>query len=237
MATSKALKPLQKRIRWAQSYRIINVRFPPIDVFERIADPVDWEHLIELEMMTNPRVRDQVGEISLVPTEDRVSGPGASWIMAPFTHTGWPSRFTDGSFGVYYAARQLITAVAEKAYHMGRFYAATQEPIGTTMELRALVAKIDARFHDIRGGYPQLHDADEYAPGQIFAAGLRGMGSNGVVYDSVRHAGGACLGAFVPNAIGLPISGPNLRFHWNGQHVDRYFNFATKRWGDVPRDS
>ena len=89
--------PPKRRIRWASSYRVINARFPPIDLFERIADPDDWESLIELEMLTNPRVRQEAGEISLVPPDDRVSGAGASWVMAPFTHIGWPSRFSDGS--------------------------------------------------------------------------------------------------------------------------------------------
>ena len=55
------------------------------------------DSLVELEMLTNPRVRQEVGEISLVPPEERVSGAGASWVMAPFTHIGWPSRFSDGS--------------------------------------------------------------------------------------------------------------------------------------------
>ncbi len=143
--------PPVHRVRWAQSYRLVNARFPPVHVFERVADPSDWDALLELEMLTNPRVRDEVGDIALVPTEQRVSGPGASWVMAAFTHIGWPSRFSDGSWGVYYAARQLLTAVHEKAHHVARFYAATNEPLGTSMELRSLVAKIDARFHDVRG--------------------------------------------------------------------------------------
>ena len=203
-------------------------------MFERIADPAEWESLIALEMLTNPRVREQVGEVSLIPLEQRVSGPGASWIMAPFTHIGWPSRFTDGSWGVYYAARQLITSVSEKAFHMGRFLASTEEPLGTQMELRALVAKIDARFHDIRGAFPSVHKPDDYAPSQKLARQLREQGSNGVAYDSVRHPGGICLAAFLPKAVGLPISGPNLRFHWDGERVDRYFNFTDKIWHDVP---
>ena len=225
--------PPKRRIRWAKSYRVVNVRFPPIDVFERIADPSDWESLIELETLTNPRVRQEAGEISLVPIEERVSGSGASWVMAPFTHIGWPSRFSDGTWGVYYCARSLLTAVREKAHHVGLFLAATREPLGTSMELRALVAKIDARFHDLRGGFPEAHDPDDYSVAQLLARELREAGSNGVVYRSVRHAGGACLGAFRPKAVHLPISGPNLRFHFDGSRVDRWFHFGNKAWHAV----
>ena len=62
------------RITWTPSWRIIPSRFPPIDLFERIADPADWEALIQLESLTNPRLRDEVGEITLVsPTAPGVT--------------------------------------------------------------------------------------------------------------------------------------------------------------------
>ena len=222
--------PPKRRIRWAKSYRVINARFPPIDLFERIADPDDWESLLELEMLTNPRVRQEAGEMSLVAEEERVSGAGASWVMAPFTHIGWPSRFSDGSYGVYYCARSLVTAVHEKARHVGLFFARTEELLGTTMELRALVGALDARFHDIRGGFDGAHDPNDYRAAQALAGGLRDEGSNGIVYRSVRHEGGVCLAALRPKAVHLPISGPNLRFHFDGERVDRWFHFGEKTW-------
>ncbi len=37
-------------------------------------------------------------------------------VMAPFTHLNPKgSRFSDGSYGVYYAAKRLSTAIAETA--------------------------------------------------------------------------------------------------------------------------
>jgi hypothetical protein len=225
-----AERPPKRRIRWARSYRVINARFPPIDLFERIADPDDWESLIELETLTNPRVRQEAGEISLVPPEERVSGVGTSWVMTPFTHIGWPSRFSDGGWGVYYCAQSLATAVHEKAHHVGFFFARTGEPLGTTMELRALVAAIDARFHDIRRGFRKAHDPNDYLVAQGLARELRETGSNGIVYKSVRHEGGSCLAALRPKAVSPPISGPNLRFHFDGERVNRWFHFGDKAW-------
>lgn len=230
---SVAKHPPKRRIRWASSYRVINARFPPIGLFERIADPGDWESLIELEMLTNPRLRQEAGEISLVPPEERVAGVGASWVMAPFTHVGWPSRFSDGSWGVYYCARSLVTAVHEKAHHVGLFFARTEELLGTTMELRALVAGIDASFHDIRRGFAGAHDPDDYRAAQALARELREEGSNGIVYRSMRHEGGVCLAALRPKAVHLPISGPNLVFHFDGERVDRWFHFGEKDWKEI----
>ena len=83
-------------VRWTPCYRIIPSRFPPISLFEAVADPADLEAVYAIEAMTNDRLRDEAGELSLVPPEDRVSGPGSSPIMAAFTHLNpVGDRFTD----------------------------------------------------------------------------------------------------------------------------------------------
>ncbi len=219
------------RIRWGHAYRVINSRYPPIDVFERIADAHDWEALLAIEQLTNPRVRQEWGEIAVVPASERVSGPGASWIMGAFTHIGRASRFTVGSYGVYYAARELETAIRETAYHFGRFLLATHEPRGTEMEMRVLVSsRLDEKFHDVRRGHPELHLPDDYAPAQAFGKALRDAGSSGIVYGSVRGKGKPCLAVFRPKAIPRPTQGPHLRYHFDGARIDRFFQFGGDAW-------
>ena len=73
-------------IAWQPCYRIVPSRFPPIGLFEDVAEPADFEAVYEIEAMTNDRLREEVGDIALVALEDRVSGPGTSPIMAAFTH-------------------------------------------------------------------------------------------------------------------------------------------------------
>ena len=80
------------RVEWTDAVRIIRSVFPPIDLFEDIADPADWPLLISAEQKTNPRIMATIGNIDLVPSERRVGGPGASYLMAPFTHVS-PDRF------------------------------------------------------------------------------------------------------------------------------------------------
>ncbi len=219
------------RVRWAHAYRVINSRYPPVDVFERVADPADWDALLRLEALTNPRVRQEWGEIALVPPDQRVSGSGASWVMAAFTHVGRPSRFSDGSYGVYYAASTLATAVRETAYHFGRFLLATTEPRGTLLELRVLTsANVNQRYHDVRVGHPELHLPDDYAPSQAFARPLREHGSSGIVYNSVRDRGGTCLAVLRPKAIPLPRQGAHLRYHFDGTRIDRWFRIGDRDW-------
>ncbi len=223
--------PPERRIRWAKAHRAISSRYPPIDVFERIADPRDWDALFAIESLTNPRVREQWGEISLVPPDERVSGEGASWVMSAFTHIGRASRFSDGTFGVYYAAQALETAVRETAYHLGRFLSSTAEPRGTELELRVLVSiGLDHRYHDVRGAYPELHAPDDYAAPQALARALRAAGASGIAYDSVRDPGGHCLAVLRPKAVPVPIQGPHLRYHFDGARIDRYIRIGDERW-------
>ena len=74
--------PRQRLVRWVRATRIVASRYPPIDLFERVSsDSAIWEALIAAEQLVNPRVRDAVEEIHLVPPDERVTGPGraTSW--------------------------------------------------------------------------------------------------------------------------------------------------------------
>lgn len=218
--------PLLSEVRWQPCFRIIPSRFPTIHLFERIADPADWDALYWLESLTNPRLRQEVGAIELVPAEERVFGPGATVIMAPFTHINpGGSRFADSTFGVFYAAAALTTSIAETRFHREQFLRATrQEPI--ELDMRSYLADIAATFHDIRGlraELPQIYDRDSYVSSQEFGRGLRRGGSNGIAYDSVRHEGGQCLAIFRPRLIQNLRQGMHLRYVWDGARISRVY--------------
>ena len=214
------------RVAWKPCWRIIPSRFPPIQLFERIAHPADLEAIIALEEMTNPRLRDEIGDIQLVAPEERIAGPGTSVIMAAFTHLNPAgSRFSNGSYGVYYAGMTLDTAIRETAHHREAFMRATNQP---RMELdqRVYLADLDAALHDIRGrGEEQagLYDPDSYGVSQSFARGLREAGSSGVVYDSVRHEGGQCAAVFRPKALSNCRQEKHLCFVWDGARVSEVY--------------
>jgi hypothetical protein len=212
-----------RRVEWPECWRIIPSRYPPIDLFERVAPPEDWELLIELESRTNDRLRDQVGQISLIPLEERMSGPGTSFIMAPFTHLHPDgSRFTDGTYGAYYGAAALDTAVAETCYHRARFFAATATP-ATTIDMRVLINSLSGDLHDIRGlgdELPGVYDPVDYSAGQALGRQLHGDGAFGIVYDSVRHDGGHCAAVFRPRSVLTPvIQERHLSYHWDGTRI------------------
>jgi hypothetical protein len=221
------------KIQWQRAVRIIRSLYPPVDLFEDIADPADWPLLISAEMKTNPRLMDTIGNIALVPHSRRVSGPGASYLMAPFTHVSpdRPSRFSDGRYGVLYVAKSFETAVFETMHHHGRFMAATAQPPGWTSQFREIVLDLDASLHDLRPLDPTdpILDPDDYAAGQTLGARLRALGSDGVVYPSVRQPGGECAGLFYPDRVSLPTQGRHLDYHWDGVRVDLYRDLAARQ--------
>ena len=189
------------------------VALPHRGLYDAIADPADLEVVFAIEALTNPRLRNELGELQLVPPDERISGAGSTPIMAAFTHLNPEgSRFSDGSYGVYYAANDLDTAIAEVSHHRAVFMARTQEP-AIDIDLRLIVAPLDARLHDLRGlrrSAPQLYDPDDYSAGRALGRQLREAGSWGVLYHSVRHRGGLCAGA-VPAA--RPEAGTRERAH------------------------
>jgi hypothetical protein len=212
---------IRGRVTWPQTFRVIRSIYPAIDLFEDIADPRDWEALVAVEEKTNPRIRFEIGELGKVPLARRVSGPGASYLMAPFVHcsTLRPGRFTDGSYGIYYAGNREDVAVAETIHHHEQFMRATNESAGWTSHFRVLIGSVDCELDDIGDTPNLLHPAD-YGPSQMEGSRLRSTGSNGLVWDSVRMAGGRCIGIFWPDVIPIPVQGRHYCYHWNGSLVD-----------------
>ena len=208
----------QTRVAWSPAFRIIPTRFPTINLFDRVASPEDFDALYALEAMTNDRIREEVGEIRLVPEKERLYGPGSGIIMAAFTHLNpCGSRFSDGSYGVFYAARERETAVAETMHHQARFLAATGEaPI--QLQMRVYHVDVIGKLHDLRG-LPSDHPVyrpNDYSASQALGGELHEAGSAGLAYNSVRH-GGECVAVFRTFALSRCRHASQLLYQWDGK--------------------
>ncbi|MER2493693.1 RES family NAD+ phosphorylase [Catenovulum sediminis] len=202
---------------WDKLYRLVPSHFPPIDLFENVAEPEELEIVWAIEALTNDRLREEVGDLARVPAEERICGAGSTPVMAAFTHISVASRFSDGkTYGVYYGARDLNTAFAETIYHREKFLRATKEP-DTELTMRCYVNKVALALHDIRGeAFSYLH-TDDYSAPQSFAKELRAMGSHGLLYNSVRDKGGECVAAFKPKTVTIPVQSGHYKYVWSGK--------------------
>ena len=220
---------VRRRVRWPQTFRIIRSIHPPVDLFEDIADPRDWEALVAVEAKTNPRIRLEIGDLGKVPAARRVSGPGASFVMAPFVHCSplRPGRFSDGSYGIYYAGDSENVALAETIHHHQNFMSATDEEPGWTSDFRALVGSVDRDLDDVNA-VPGALDPDDYSVSQAEGRALRDTGSDGLTWNSVRMPGGCCIGAFWPDVVGIPVQGRHYCYHWDGSRVDFVRQYDTE---------
>lgn len=213
-----------RRIHWKSAVRIIPSLFPPADLFKRVAAPGDVDAVHAIESAFNPRLR--VAEGARPSRDDRVVGPGSSYIMAAFTHISPDgSRFSNGTFGVFYAAQRESVAIAETRYHRERFMRATREA-PCELDMRVLSVTVRAPLHDLRGMrsiMPDVYRLDDYRASQLLGGVLRAGGSSGVVYDSVRLDGGRCAGVFRPRALSHCRERKHLRYVWDGAAITSVF--------------
>lgn len=214
-----------KQINWNPAYRIVPSRFPSIYLFDRVASREDFDVLNELEAMTNPRLRDELGELSLVPDDEKIFGPGSGPIMASFTHLNPSgSRFSDGSYGVFYAAEDKRTAIEETKFHSANFLRATNEaPIHLQMRLYSV---------QVCGDVADLLQPDDlgilsptsYAVSQAIGKQVRDAKLNGILYESVRNPGGACIAAFRTSILSKCFHAAYYEYHWDGKDI----NYVTQ---------
>lgn len=225
-------------VSWRPSYRLIPSRYPVVGLYDAVADPADLDTVFAIEALGNPRLRDEAGELSLVPPGERVSGPGATPVMAAFTHLNPEgSRFSDGSWGVYYAAHSVPTAVAEVSHHRAVFMRRTAEP-AIDLDHRLIAASVEADLHDLgsivtaaasRKRYAAVLDPDDYAPSQRLGRALREAASWGIRFPSVRDADGECVAIFRPRALRHARSAAHIALHWDGARVSHWYEKQPPR--------
>jgi hypothetical protein len=182
------------------------------------------EDLAELDSVTNGRLQAQeTGLPDLDPRELVFGRAGYTFINAAFTHTRpGGNRFNGEDRGAWYCGFTVETSLGEVSYHLTR----ELEAIGrfeNVTDYAELIADFFGPFHDLREAdpavEPALHEdpAIAYPAGQALARRLRKeLGSAGIVYPSVRHAGGTCLVAFRPDLVQNLRQGGIWRLEWQG---------------------
>ncbi|WP_051555198.1 RES family NAD+ phosphorylase [Legionella fairfieldensis] len=220
-------------------YRLIPSRFPPVHLFEDVANPDDFEALFAVQAMTNPRIQEEIGNINLVPPQERIFGvPGCGYIMAAFTHVNPDgSRFSNGDYGLYYASENLETAIAETVYHRERFLGYTKEP-PQEIDMRSLTAEFSANLYNLlhlNKTNHQLYDRNDYSLGQQLGKKLKQQGGDGFIYHSVRVNSDKDnnFALFKPKTIHQCKQGGHYTYIWNGEKISAIYKKSSSRINHV----
>jgi len=224
--------PEQREFKDQISYRLMPSKFPPIALFEDVANHQDFEVLFSIQAITNPRLRQEVGNLNCVPPEERPYGiRGCSYALGPFVHLNpYGSRFSRGQFGVYYAAADVQTAIAETRYHQEKYFSLIEGLKYDRLSMRCLKTLFTAELHDIsvqQYRQSEWYDPDNYHSSQQLGDQLKKINSQGIAYDSVRSPGNLCFGLFSPKYIVDVIQAAHYSYIWDGQKISVAMEMLT----------
>jgi len=193
-------------------------------VLRRLVGEAHLADLTEIESATSGRLMQEAYGGERLAARELIAGlPHAAFINAAFSY--WRprelNRFNGPGRGAWYAALAVETCIAEVSFHMARELERVND-FFATVDYAEMFASFAGQFTDLRGVEPKpacLHPDPVigYPAGNEVADAARARGDNGIVYPSVRHAGGTCLVALWPAAVQSVAQGRVLRLQWKGE--------------------
>lgn len=197
------------------THRLIPTAYTTKSVLETLSLPANViSDLTELDAATNERkISEHGGNAAISPGELLYGVPEAHIVNAAFTHPGpFGGRFNDSRRGAWYAGIELDTSIHEVAFHKRRLLKDSRISEPLSFDYADFLADFSGQFHF-------LDDAERqqclqpgpipgcYGPSQALAGSLLYSGSSGIVYPSVRRAGGTCIACFRPALVFHPHRG------------------------------
>lgn len=216
------------RIAEPRTVRLVSSARLRDPVLARLVPPDLMDDLAEIEGATSGRLTATARGADDIDAREFVAGvPHAAFINASFSY--WRprelNRFNGPGRGAWYAALEIETALAEVTFHMVRELERVND-FNAVVEYAEMFASFAGNFVDLRGvapGQDCLHPdpAQGYPAGNALADTARAVGHNGIIYPSVRRAGGTCLVALRPHAVQSVAQGDILRLAWTGEPTPR----------------
>lgn len=210
------------QLRQFDTCRLIPSRF--VDKRDSVLVPLstDAGHLadiFDLDNATNQRLIAEHGRAIGIGVDELVFGvPNFRMINAAYTYARPEgSRFNSEERGAWYCAFDIDTALDEIIFHKTIEYYEI-ERFDDSVLYQNVLADFNSEFHDLRlaKGHTKSLAANSYIASQKLATQLLEDGSLGIVYPSVRHAGGTNLACFRPALVGNVRLGKVFELSWKG---------------------
>jgi len=206
------------------AYRLIPSKYPPKSLFDDVADHDQFEVLFAIQELTNPRIRNELGNLNRVPAQERPYGiRGCNYALGPFVHLNPDgSRFSKGDFGIYYAAEDVQTAIAETRYHQQYYFSSVVGLKFDRLSMRCLKTQFSANLRDIRDDSLKQSDwysKDNYSAAQQLGENVKANNDAGIAYWSVRIDNKICYALFSPSVIKDVIQTTHYEYIWDGEKI------------------
>ena len=123
----------------------------------------------------------------------------------------------------YWHGAQPTPEVQAEVAHDLRGEAAATGAASLSRQYRVYTSRLEGRYLDIRGqraARPDVYASDDYAAGQGLGEAVRASGGAGVLFDSLRHAGGINVVAHRPR---------NVQDVTQGDHYELTVSAASRR--------
>lgn len=191
------------------------------DLFDDLSSsPEEWALAQQVEDAVKPPPYQSPTPVIHRPFED------AEW----FNAIGWPfkhwqaSRFSDGTFGVWYGCDSVETSAYETAYHWFSqlLTDAGFEEEKVIGERKLYEVACDAALLDLRpltATHPSLMHKTDYSTAQSAGARFNREGHPGLMTTSVRHAAGQNYVVLNPDVLSNPRQHCQLSYRLVCNHI------------------
>lgn len=216
------VSPETREIRQLDTHRLVPARFvDPVDdpLAKLAADAADLATLDRLVAATDDARSAEAALLPGIGPHELVYGvPNAELVNASFCHASpLGGRFNAPDRGAWYAGFELETSIAEVVHHRTRILAESGH-FEDSVQLVDLTADIAGNFADLRGDprFSSCLSPVSYVASQALAERLLRSRSLGIVYPSVRHAGGTCVAVFRPAVVANVRRAGRIALVWRG---------------------
>ena len=217
-------------VRRHDAHRLVPSKFGD-GVLARIAAGDDHlADIFDLDNATNDRLLAENNLLPAIGIHELVFGvPYFRIVNAAFPHAHpMGSRFNGPDRGAWYAAYEIETAQTEVLFHKTIEYAEIGR-FDDSVTYDDYLADFSADFHDLRSDdrFEACLSPETYVASQTLALQLFDQGSLGVIYPSVRHAGGTCVACFRPALVGNVRKHQTYRYNWSGTPTPKIERVST----------
>lgn len=207
-----------------QYRRLFPSKYPTIDIYEKFGSREMQDLAADLETITNPRLAAKSRITGGNLSADANSPKLQNWNHAPFAYP-----MPEGSYCLPppYSVLELAAdergALARAVLRREEFLSRTDEP-ACGIDMRMITNKVVGTFVDLRGLPPDTSQAARWLLGRR----LYEEGVDGVAFRIAELPGYEFISVFNGDVlIERGVQGAHYRFRWDGQRINRIFDFGA----------